>query len=253
MRRSCWPPPAPMACRWREPGAEPDAEVTFVTRELAASCSVRAKIAATLSMTTSSHACVTPRTGRRRPAVPLSIAGVQRREHGHDVLRGRRRTDPYAGFEARIVPENITLLPKTATDDRRQHLERARRHRQKRRDHRHHPARDRRTAGRDQGDCCGARARGRDGGLKEGQRLRISFAPSTARAMQPVRVIVAGDSAIEAVVALSDTGQYVSVDVAQHRHRGHRRAATTRRTTATACGSTRASTRRRCATRFRGR
>ena len=25
-----------------------------------------------------------------------------------------READPYAGFEARIVPENITLLPKTA-------------------------------------------------------------------------------------------------------------------------------------------
>ena len=24
--------------------------------------------------------------------------------------------DPYAGFEARIVPENITLLPKTAAE-----------------------------------------------------------------------------------------------------------------------------------------
>ena len=34
--------------------------------------------------------------------------------------------DPYAGFEARIVPENITMLPKTApAGDRRQQLERA--------------------------------------------------------------------------------------------------------------------------------
>ena len=27
--------------------------------------------------------------------------------------------DPYAGFEARIVPENITLLPKSAEQDQR--------------------------------------------------------------------------------------------------------------------------------------
>ena len=33
---------------------------------------------------------------------------------------GDGHADPYAGFEARIVPENITLLPKTSdADDRR--------------------------------------------------------------------------------------------------------------------------------------
>ena len=37
--------------------------------------------------------------------------------------------------------------------------------------------------------------------------------------MQPIRVIDLGDSAIEAVVALSDMGKYVSVDVAEHEHR----------------------------------
>ena len=36
---------------------------------------------------------------------------------------GDGHADPYAGFEARIVPENITLLPKTTNaDDRRQSL-----------------------------------------------------------------------------------------------------------------------------------
>ncbi len=37
---------------------------------------------------------------------------------------------------------------------------------------------------------------------------------STALAPAPIRVIVMGDSSIDAVVALSDMGQYVSVDVA---------------------------------------
>ena len=38
---------------------------------------------------------------------------------------GEATADPYAGFEARIVPENITLLPKTTdADDRRQCLQR---------------------------------------------------------------------------------------------------------------------------------
>ena len=54
--------------------------------------------------------------------------------------------------------------------------------------------------------------RGRDGGLREGQKLRILFAPDAGR-LRVVRVIVVGDSAIEAVVALSDTGKYVAVDV----------------------------------------
>ena len=36
---------------------------------------------------------------------------------------GPANIDPYAGFEARVVPENITLLPKTAEQDiRRQWL-----------------------------------------------------------------------------------------------------------------------------------
>jgi len=55
-------------------------------------------------------------------------------------------------------------------------------------------------------------ARGRDGGLREGQKLRILFAPDSGR-LRVVRVVVAGDSAVEAVVALSDTGKYVAVDV----------------------------------------
>ena len=57
-----------------------------------------------------------------------------------------------------------------------------------------------------------------------------------------------GDSAIEAVVALSDLGQYVSVDVASMNTMVSDGRATTTRTTARACGSTRASTRPRCAT-----
>jgi murein DD-endopeptidase MepM/ murein hydrolase activator NlpD len=59
-------------------------------------------------------------------------------------------------------------------------------------------------------------ARGRDGGLKDGQKLRILMAPSglgPAARLQPYRVIVANDTTIEAVAALSDVGKYVAVDV----------------------------------------
>jgi murein DD-endopeptidase MepM/ murein hydrolase activator NlpD len=56
--------------------------------------------------------------------------------------------------------------------------------------------------------------RGRDGGLKEGQKVRILLSPIGAgQRLQPIRVIVASDAATEAVVALSDTGKYVAVDV----------------------------------------
>ena len=56
--------------------------------------------------------------------------------------------------------------------------------------------------------------RGRENGLKEGQRLRIllSALPGSER-QAPVRVIVANETAAEAVIALSDLGRYVSVDV----------------------------------------
>ncbi|HAP11948.1 MAG TPA: hypothetical protein DCR50_14005, partial [Afipia sp.] len=56
--------------------------------------------------------------------------------------------------------------------------------------------------------------RGRDGGLREGQKLRIMMAgtgPGLQR-QQPVRVIVANETTIEAVAALSDLGKYVAVD-----------------------------------------
>ena len=54
--------------------------------------------------------------------------------------------------------------------------------------------------------------RGKDGGLKESQKLRVLISPTGGR-VQPVRVVVVGDTAVEAVVALSDMGKYVSVDV----------------------------------------
>ena len=62
--------------------------------------------------------------------------------------------------------------------------------------------------------------RGRDGGLKEGHKLRILMSPADpgGQRQQPMRVIVANDTAIEAVVALSDLGKYVAVDVAEHQH-----------------------------------
>src|SRR5262249_50490910 len=57
-------------------------------------------------------------------------------------------------------------------------------------------------------------ARGKDGTAREGQKLRILQAPSTGgKRNQPLRVIVANETSVEAVAALSDQGKYVAVDV----------------------------------------
>ena len=192
--------------------AEPDAEVSFVQRDLAAILP-RAKIAGTVPM---DEVLATVReaanwnsndTNARYQVVGLAPTT---RALGYAA---DGNPDPYAGFEARIVPENITLLPKSTTAS---------------------SSANERTIVVKKGDNVSSilrelgalpeeiRAiasalgfRGRDNGLKEGQRLRIllSSVPGTNR-QQPARVIVANDVAIEAVIALSDLGRYVSVDVA---------------------------------------
>src|SRR5262249_9119733 len=56
--------------------------------------------------------------------------------------------------------------------------------------------------------------RGLDGGIQEGQKLRVLMAPIWGgKRLQPMRVIIASETTIDAVVALADTGKYVSVDV----------------------------------------
>ena len=99
-------------------------------------------------------------------------------------------------------------------------------------------------------------ARGRDGGVRENHKLRVLLAPTNdPKFVHPIRVVIANDSAIEAVVAWSDLGRYVQVDIRNLETevaalRGSRRK---KKTTAAACGSIRASTRPRCAIRCRAR
>ena len=119
-------------------------------------------------------------------------------------------TDPYVGFEARVVPENITLLPKTTGNTEwSEHLVIVKKSE---------------TVGsilRELG-CVPDEiknvlavlgARGREGGVKEGQKLRVLTAATGLGHMQPLRVIISGDGGVEAAVALSDTGKYVPVDI----------------------------------------
>jgi len=197
--------------------AAPDAEVSFVTRDLT-TVLPKAKIAAAVPL---DEVIARVRDaaewlgGSKRPPIiaPDQQPGGRTRlayaAEGNDI-------DPYAGFEARIVPENITLLPKsTAQANGNPWAER--------------------TIAVKKGESASSilrdlaatpdeiRAitnvlgpRGRDGGLREGQKLRVLFAAADGGQRQRVvRLVVVGDSAVEAVVALSDTGKYVSVDV-QH-------------------------------------
>jgi len=193
--------------------AEPDAEVSFVQRDLS-SILPRAKIAGALGMDEVLASVREAANWNARDTTRYAVAGLS--SVAQPLAYAAEGTpDPYAGFEARIVPENITLLPKTANQAS------------------GGVAANERTMFVKKGDSIGSilrelgalpdeikaiaaalGSRGRDNGLKEGQRLRIllSSVPGSQR-QQPVRVIVANDTAIEAVIALSDLGRYVSVDV----------------------------------------
>ena len=122
--------------------------------------------------------------------------------------------DTYFGFVPRAVPENVTLLPKTTSlangggDWSEKQI----------------VVKKGETVGsilREQGAApeeikaiiavIGPAAL--DGGLKDGQKLRVLATPAGIGHIQPLRVIIAGDSGITAAVALNDTGRYVPVDI----------------------------------------
>jgi murein DD-endopeptidase MepM/ murein hydrolase activator NlpD len=118
--------------------------------------------------------------------------------------------DLYAGFEARIVPENITMLPKTAAQASAVANEKL--ITAKKGDTIATVLRDLGAAPAEVKAIASVLGgRGKDG-LKEGQKVRVLISLVGGRP-QPVRVVIVGDTAIEAVVALSDLGKYVSVDV----------------------------------------
>jgi murein DD-endopeptidase MepM/ murein hydrolase activator NlpD len=117
------------------------------------------------------------------------------------------------GFEARVVPENVTLRAKNASQasgggDWSERIVTAKR-----------------------GESVGSILRelgaqpdeikailavfgpAAAGTLKDGQRLRVLMAATGIGHNQPLRVIIMGDGAIAAAAALSDTGNYVPVDI----------------------------------------
>jgi murein DD-endopeptidase MepM/ murein hydrolase activator NlpD len=207
------------------PGAEPDAEVSFVTcdffsagargRAGPANCelgSLLPKVKASTQLPLDEVITRVRDIASHAGTGSMLLANADPTPTGSIKLSyaAEGDTDLYVGFEARVVPENITLLPKTTTAS--EWSERA------------IVAKKGDTVGsilRELGATIdeirainaafGARAR--EGGLKEGQRLRILTASAGLGHTQPLRVIIASESAIEAAVALSDKNQYVALDV----------------------------------------
>jgi murein DD-endopeptidase MepM/ murein hydrolase activator NlpD len=203
--------------------AEPDAEVSFVTKDLG-SVLPKAKIAAVVALDevllrVKDAANWHGNGGGVRYALANATADMTSATQSDMKMayatEGSGSPDPYAGFETRVVPENVTLLAKTKEQITGGNPTAERIHMVKKGDTVTAVLRDQ-GATPDEAKAIAATlgARGRDGGLKEGEKLRILMAPASPGArLQPYRVIVANDTNVEAVAALSDLGRYVAVDV----------------------------------------
>jgi murein DD-endopeptidase MepM/ murein hydrolase activator NlpD len=193
--------------------AEPEASVAFVMRDLAPILG-KVKIASTtpneeVIARVREAADWMEKTAHHLP-VAANIGGIKLAYAAEG-----NTADPYAGFEARIVPENITLLPKTTNETTGGNAWNERVVIAKKGDSIASVLRDLGATSDDIAKIVAVLGpRGGDNGVKEGQKLRVLLAPTAnGTRLQPIRVIIAGETSVDAVVALSDTGKYVSVDV----------------------------------------
>lgn len=202
---------------------EPDAEVSFVTKDLA-QVLPKAKITAVVAlddilMRVRDAANWRGGSGVRYASLANAAADVPGATGPSDIKMAYATevssSDPYAGFETRVVPENVTLLPKTKEQITGGNPNGERVHVVKKGDSVGSVLRDLgATAEEIKAITATLGPRGRDGGLKEGEKLRILMAPASPGArLQPYRVVVANDTMVEAIAALSDLGKYVAVDV----------------------------------------
>jgi murein DD-endopeptidase MepM/ murein hydrolase activator NlpD len=202
---------------------EPDAEVSFVTKDLAPILP-KAKLAAVVAldevlMRVRDASNWRGNSGVRYTTLANATADASGGKPDMKLAYATEGTaaDPYAGFETRVVPENVTLLPKTKDQVTGGNPTGERVHVVKKGDTVTSILRDQGATPEEAKSIAATLGpRGRDGGLKEGQKLRILMAPAgpaPGQRLQPYRVIVANESTIEAVAALSDLGKYVAVDV----------------------------------------
>ncbi len=201
--------------------AEPDAEVSFVTKDLGPILP-KAKVAAVIALDEVVLRVRDASNWRgngsvRYASLANAAADASGAQTGLKLAYATEGTasDPYAGFETRVVPENVTLLPKTKDQITGGNPNGERLHIVRKGDSVVSILREQgATPEEAKSIATTLGVRGRDGGLKEGQKLRILMAPAgPGQRLQPYRVIVANDSGIEAVAALSDLGKYVAVDV----------------------------------------
>jgi murein DD-endopeptidase MepM/ murein hydrolase activator NlpD len=201
--------------------AEPDAAVSFVTKDLAPILP-KAKLAAVVALdeilmrVRDASNWRGNNSGVRYAALASATADASGTQPMAYAAEGTV-ADPYAGFETRVVPENVTLLPKTKDQVTGGNPIGERVHLVKKGDTVTSILRDQGATPEEAKSIATTLGpRGRDGGLKEGEKLRILMAPAgpePGQRLQPYRVIVANESSVEAVAALSDLGKYVAVDV----------------------------------------
>ncbi|MEA2983881.1 MAG: hypothetical protein QOD94_135 [Alphaproteobacteria bacterium] len=194
-----------------ESAAAPDAEVSFVTRDLA-SILPRAKINVAAPI---DEVLQRVREAANRSGGPTRTASAGPAEIGAFKLSYANEgntADPYAGFEVRIVPENISFLPKTAKQTTGGNNWNERAITAKKGDTLDSVLQE--TGATPEEIKAIAKALGaRGNALKEGLKLRVLLAAAAGgQRLQPIRVIIANDTTIESIVALSDLGKYVAVD-----------------------------------------
>ena len=178
--------------------AEPDAEVSFVTKDLAPVLP-KAKIAAVVAL---DDVLMRVRDasnwhgnsgGVRYAALASAAADVTGAQSDVKMAYAAEGSaaDPYAGFETRVVPENVTLLPKTKEQITGGNPSGERVHVVKKGDSITSILRDQ-GATPDEAKAIATTLgpRGRDGGLKEGEKLRILMAPGRTR---PAAAALPGD------------------------------------------------------------
>jgi murein DD-endopeptidase MepM/ murein hydrolase activator NlpD len=202
--------------------AEPDAEVSFVTKDLAPILP-KAKLAAMVAIDEVLMRVRDASNWRSGSGVRYTLASATADASGAQpdlklaYAPEGAAADPYAGFETRVIPENVTLLPKTKEQTTGGNSSGERVHMVKKGDTVASILRDQGATPEEAKSIAATLGvHGRDGGLKEGEKVRILMAPTgpgAGQRLQPYRVIVASDSAVEAVAALSDLGKYVAVDV----------------------------------------
>ena len=197
-----------------ESGAEPDAEVSFVTRDLAGVLP-RVRVAALVSIddVITRVRDAANWTGSIAPAASYMVASVQPTAKFSYQAEGL--DEPYANI-VRGVPENVTLLPKTTAQTTGGTGANERAITMKKGESIAAILRELgSTADEIKAIIAALGAKGRDGAVKEGQKLRVllSPVPGGGQRRQPARLVLLGDAGVEAVVALSDMDKFVAVDV----------------------------------------